>query len=126
MRIEEFAVLGREDLKQEYKNASINIIIENVYKTLIPLSKNKMHKFNIIFFIDNNGDVFVIKNRYGRNSKDYLESLHKQLEISQNKVINAETFIKNLSKKKWWQLFGVRKKCKKYINGVLNMYGSHV
>jgi hypothetical protein len=125
MEINEFVVLDKQDLKSNYKNASVKSIIENPFNAFTYLSMSKMHKFNLIFFIDINGDVFVIKNRYGRNSKEYLESLMKQFEILNKRTINAETFIKNISKK-WWRPFYMRKKCKEFIKNIVDMYGDHV
>lgn len=120
MNIQEFPVLSREDLKPQYKDVSVEKIIGGNFNPFISSISQKIHKFNIIFFIDNNGDIFVIKNRYGKNSKEYLDYLLKHLEINTNRMINAEKFISDLSKNNWWQLFNIRKKCKKFIGRVLN------
>jgi len=124
MNIQEFPVLSREDLKPQYKNVSVEKIIGGDSNPFIRLTSYKMHKFNIIFFIDDNGDIFIIKNRYGKNSKEYLDYLLKQLEIFTDRAINAEKFISNLSGSKWWQLFNVRKKCRRFVKRVLNGYNN--
>lgn len=126
MEIKDFAVLGREDIKPEYKDNPIKVIIESDTVPFIPMSARKLYKFNVVLFVDNNGDIFVIKNRYGRNSKEYLEYLLKKVEIFSNRTINAETFIKNLSKRGWWRPFYVRRKCNKFIRNVVNMYGGYI
>jgi hypothetical protein len=121
MEINQIPILRSNDLQAEYKNASISDIIKD--KPFVKIAKQKFHKFNLLLYIHDNGDVFIIKNRFGRDSKEYLEYLLRQNEILTDRYINAEKFILNLSNKKWWQIFNLRKKCRKYIQSIIKIHG---
>lgn len=112
MEINQVPILRREDLVAEYKNASINKILKN--KPFNMMAKQKFHKFNLLLFIDDNGDVFIIKNRFGRDSKDYLENIMNLSEAAIKRYINAENFIMDVGKKWWWK-FNLKKRCFKFL-----------
>lgn len=120
MEINQIPILTRRDLLPEYKNAPLRELMNT--NSFHPLVRQKFYKFNIILFHDDNGDIFVIKNRYGRNSKEYLEYLLRENELLVDRYIDAEKFIINLSNKKWWH-FGLRKKCRKYIEKIIRIHG---
>lgn len=124
MEVDQIPILRREDLKPQYKDATIKTITKNTSVAFTPFIFQKMHRFNIILFIDNNGDIFILKNRYGRNSLQYMEWLFKQNEALTHRYIEAENFIRNLANNRW-RIFGLKKKCRKFLKNAIRKHGIH-
>lgn len=83
-----------------------------------------MQKFNIVLFVETNGDIFVLKNRYGRDSQQYLGWLLEKNKQLTERYIAAEIFISELAQRKWRFLtaLALRRLCQKYLDKVLSKY----
>jgi hypothetical protein len=111
----EVLIVRREDLILGYANSPYHEIkIDSFHVGVM----NKIARYNIVLFIDHNGDIYILKNRYGSDSKQLLGwMLNKQEKLTQ-RYIEAETFISNLGKRRPL----LKRKCLKYINKALKKY----
>ena len=79
---------------------------------------NKIARYNIVLFIDDNGDIYILKNRHGNDSKQLLGWMLDKQEKLTSRYMEAETFIANLGKRRPL----LKRKCLNYINKVLKKY----